>query len=59
MREKREREQEKCRAEMMTHFLLLHSRAMHACIQLPPGKRYLPSMRGTAAGTGLLVLLGG
>lgn len=52
MREKREREQEKCRAEMMTHFLLLHSRAMHACIQLPPEK-------GTAADTGLRLLVGG
>lgn len=26
----------------MTHFLLLHSRAMHACIQLPPEKGIYP-----------------
>lgn len=32
----------------------------NACMHsVATGKRYLPSMRGTAAGTGLLVLAGG
>lgn len=62
MREKREskREQEKWQSRD-DDALSSPSQQGNACMHsVATGKRYLPSMRGTAAaGTGLLVLLGG
>lgn len=63
MREKRERESKREQEKWQSRdddALSSPSQQGNACMHsVATGKRYLPSMRGTAAGTGVLVLLGG